>query len=64
MSTEFEAGSSMRSVAGLAAVVAAASVYLYLLSSHLPPGPEPVRSGTEGEDEGGQEYRSGVGLKI
>ncbi|XP_053730313.1 transmembrane protein 41A-B-like [Synchiropus splendidus] len=29
----------MRSIAGLAAIVAAASVYLYLLSTHLPPGP-------------------------
>lgn len=47
----------MRSVAGLAAIVAAASVYLYLLSTHLPPGPKPVRSGSEGEDEGVQEYR-------
>lgn len=49
----------MRSVAGLAAIVAAASVYLYLLSTHLPPGPEHVQPGSEGQDEAVQEYRWG-----
>ncbi|XP_018621550.2 transmembrane protein 41A-A-like isoform X2 [Scleropages formosus] len=38
----------MRSVAGLLAVVAAATFYLYLLSSFLPPGPQ--RLGAEIED--------------
>lgn len=47
----------MRSLAGLAAIVAAASVYLYLLSTHLPPGPKHVQADSEGEDEGVQEYR-------
>lgn len=47
----------MRSLAGLAAIVAAASVYLYLLSTHLPPGPEHLPS--EGEDQGVHEYRYG-----
>ncbi|XP_029377328.1 transmembrane protein 41A-B-like [Echeneis naucrates] len=41
----------MRSLAGLVAVVAGASVYLYLLSTHLPPGP-PLQ-----EDGGVHEYR-------
>ncbi|XP_074531921.1 transmembrane protein 41A-B-like [Halichoeres trimaculatus] len=45
----------MRSLAGLAAIVAAATVYLYLLSTHLPPGPE--HPGSEGEDGESQEYR-------
>ncbi|XP_008296041.1 transmembrane protein 41A-B [Stegastes partitus] len=44
----------MRSVAGLAAIVAAASVYLYLLSAHLPPGPTQPQ---EGQDEGLREFR-------
>ncbi|XP_068578062.1 transmembrane protein 41A-B-like [Cebidichthys violaceus] len=48
----------MRSLAGLAALVAAASVFLYLLSTHLPPGPTHVPPGSaEGEDGGVQEYR-------
>lgn len=47
----------MRSLAGLAAIVAAATVYLYLLSTHLPPGPKQLQPGSEGEDEGVQEYR-------
>ncbi|KAG7218499.1 hypothetical protein INR49_020358 [Caranx melampygus] len=38
-------GPTMRSLAGLAAVVAAATVYLYLLSTHLPPGPGSSRRG-------------------
>ncbi|XP_026165024.1 transmembrane protein 41A-B-like [Mastacembelus armatus] len=45
----------MRSLAGLAAIVAAATVYLYLLSTHLPPGPKLPEA--EGEDAGVQEYR-------
>lgn len=53
------AGSNMRSVAGLAAIVAAASFYLYLLSTHLPPGLEHVQPGSEGQDEAVQEYRCG-----
>ncbi|XP_053292469.1 transmembrane protein 41A-B [Pleuronectes platessa] len=40
----------MRSLAGLAAIVAAASVFLYLLSTHLPPGPEQLQA--RGEDRG------------
>uniref|UniRef100_UPI0037E7A563 transmembrane protein 41A-B-like n=1 Tax=Semicossyphus pulcher TaxID=241346 RepID=UPI0037E7A563 len=47
----------MRSLAGLAAILAAATVYLYLLSTHLPPGPKHVQPDTEGEDEVVQEYR-------
>lgn len=47
----------MRSVAGLAAILAAASVYLYLLSAHLPPGLIPGRSGSGAGDEGVLEYR-------
>lgn len=47
----------MRSLAGLAAIVAAASVYLYLLSTHLPPGPKQLQAASEGEDEGVEEYR-------
>lgn len=49
----------MRSLAGLAAVVAAATVYLYLLSTHLPPGPRQLAAGgTEGEaEEEAHEYR-------
>ncbi|XP_034465292.1 transmembrane protein 41A-B-like isoform X2 [Hippoglossus hippoglossus] len=44
----------MRSLAGLAAIVAAASVFLYLLSTHLPPGPEQLqaRGQDRGEDRG------------
>uniref|UniRef100_A0A3Q3KNA6 VTT domain-containing protein n=1 Tax=Monopterus albus TaxID=43700 RepID=A0A3Q3KNA6_MONAL len=42
-------------VAGLPAIVAAASVCLYLLSTHLPPGPKHLDS--DGEDVGVQEYR-------
>uniref|UniRef100_A0A3B3B4Z2 Transmembrane protein 41A n=1 Tax=Oryzias melastigma TaxID=30732 RepID=A0A3B3B4Z2_ORYME len=40
----------MRSLAGLAAIVAAASVYLYVLSTHLPPGPKQLPAAGEGED--------------
>ncbi|XP_028279969.1 transmembrane protein 41A-B-like [Parambassis ranga] len=47
----------MRSLAGLAAIVAAASVYLYLLSTHLPPGPKQLQAASEGEDDGVEEYR-------
>ncbi|KAM6997008.1 transmembrane protein 41A-B [Tautogolabrus adspersus] len=47
----------MRSLAGLAAIMVAATVYLYLLSTHLPPGPKHVEPGSEGEDGGVQEYR-------
>ncbi|XP_029306372.1 transmembrane protein 41A-B-like [Cottoperca gobio] len=47
----------MRSLAGLGALVAAASFFLYLLSTHLPPGPTRVQPDSEGEDEGVQEYR-------
>ncbi|XP_040904972.1 transmembrane protein 41A-B-like [Toxotes jaculatrix] len=47
----------MRSLTGLAAIVGAASVYLYLLSTHLPPGPKQLQPDAEGEDEGVQEYR-------
>lgn len=47
----------MRSVAGLAAILAAASVYLYLLSAHLPPGPKPRYPGSETGDEGILDYR-------
>ncbi|XP_060896267.1 transmembrane protein 41A-B-like [Labrus mixtus] len=47
----------MRSLAGLAAIMVAATVYLYLLSTHLPPGPKHVEPGAEGEDGGVQEYR-------
>ncbi|KAK9541216.1 hypothetical protein VZT92_001278 [Zoarces viviparus] len=52
----------MRSLAGLAALVAAASVFLYLLSTHLPPGPTRGPPGSaeeeEVEEDGGvQEYR-------
>ncbi|XP_035462137.1 transmembrane protein 41A-B-like [Scophthalmus maximus] len=47
----------MRSLAGLGAIVAAASVYLYLLSSHLPPGHRRPHAGEdEGQDEGVREY--------
>lgn len=45
----------MRSLAGLVALVAAASVYLYLLSTHLPPGPKQPES--DREDGSVQEYR-------
>ncbi|XP_068423375.1 transmembrane protein 41A-B [Clinocottus analis] len=49
----------MRSFAGLAALVAAASVFLYLLSTHLPPGPARGQPGPEGREEGeeGHEHR-------
>uniref|UniRef100_A0A146RLI4 Transmembrane protein 41A n=1 Tax=Fundulus heteroclitus TaxID=8078 RepID=A0A146RLI4_FUNHE len=47
----------MRSLAGLAVIVAAASVYLYLLSAHLPPGPTRLQPGSGQEDEAVQEYR-------
>ena len=47
----------MRSLAGLAAIVAAASVFLYLLSTHLPPGPRHGEPGDEGQDEAVREYR-------
>ncbi|XP_061600731.1 transmembrane protein 41A-B-like [Cololabis saira] len=62
----------MRSLAGLAAIVAAASVYLYLLSTHLPPGPggdqAPAggdqavpagedQAGPAGEDQAAREHR-------
>ncbi|XP_039856674.1 transmembrane protein 41A-B-like [Simochromis diagramma] len=47
----------MRSLTGLAAVVGAASVYLYLLSTHLPPGPKQLQPGSQGEHEEVQEYR-------
>ncbi|XP_028325235.1 transmembrane protein 41A-B-like [Gouania willdenowi] len=49
----------MRSVAGLAALLAAATVYLYLLSAHLPRGPRQAEPGPEAEEpvEEVQEYR-------
>ncbi|XP_054879410.1 transmembrane protein 41A-B-like [Poeciliopsis prolifica] len=54
----------MRSLAGLTVIVATASVYLYLLSTHLPPGPThlppgPTRlqPGPELEGEAVLEYR-------
>ncbi|KAK5615676.1 Transmembrane protein 41A-B [Crenichthys baileyi] len=47
----------MRSLAGLAVIVAAASVYLYLLSTHLPPGPTQLQPGSEQAGEAVQEYR-------
>ncbi|KAG7466959.1 hypothetical protein MATL_G00148130 [Megalops atlanticus] len=54
----------MRSVAGLICVVASATLYLYLLSSYLPPGPRHFRQKNEGEkseenadgDSGAEEY--------
>ncbi|XP_041865794.1 transmembrane protein 41A-B-like [Melanotaenia boesemani] len=46
----------MRSLAGLAAIVAAASVYLYLLSMHLPPGRKQVQPASKGEGEEVEEY--------
>lgn len=46
------AGSNMRSLTGLAAIVGTASVYLYLLSTHLPPGPKALQPGTEEEEHG------------
>ncbi|KAM9726714.1 transmembrane protein 41A-B-like [Menidia menidia] len=46
----------MRSVAGLLAIVAAATVYLYLLSTHLPPGPKPSGPGPDGEPGEAQEF--------
>ncbi|XP_049456271.1 transmembrane protein 41A-B-like [Epinephelus fuscoguttatus] len=47
----------MRSLAGLAAIMGAATVYLYLLSSHLPRVPTHVQPGSEGEDEAVGDYR-------
>lgn len=51
----------MRSLAGLAAIVAAASVFLYLLSTHLPPRDRdrarPGGPGSTGEDDGDQQFR-------
>ncbi|XP_030011806.1 transmembrane protein 41A-B-like [Sphaeramia orbicularis] len=48
----------MRSLAGLAAIVAAATVYLYLLSSHLPTGHKHLQADTEeAEEPVEQEYR-------
>ncbi|XP_076016594.1 transmembrane protein 41A-B-like [Genypterus blacodes] len=48
----------MRSLAALVATVAAATFYLYLLSAYLPPGPEHLQPGPEGEEErGGQQLR-------
>ncbi|XP_061645724.1 transmembrane protein 41A-B-like [Phyllopteryx taeniolatus] len=41
----------MRSLAGLAATLAAASVYLYVLSTHLPPADEHLRPASPGEPE-------------
>ncbi|XP_072246429.1 transmembrane protein 41A-B [Leuresthes tenuis] len=46
----------MRALAGLAAIVAASSVYLYLLSTHLPPGPKQLQAASEGETEEDQGY--------
>lgn len=47
----------MRSIAGLVAIVAAASVYLYLLSTHLPRGQKPHAPGSELEkDQAEHEY--------
>ncbi|AWP14607.1 putative transmembrane protein 41A-B-like [Scophthalmus maximus] len=55
---------TMRSLAGLGAIVAAASVYLYLLSSHLPPGHRRPHAGEdEGQDEGVREYSSLVSFQ-
>ncbi|XP_023819369.1 transmembrane protein 41A-B [Oryzias latipes] len=47
----------MRSLAGLAAIVAAASVYLYVLSTHLPPGPKQLPPDTEGADAQELDFR-------
>nr|XP_015800218.2 transmembrane protein 41A-B [Nothobranchius furzeri] len=47
----------MRSLAGLAAIVGTASVYLYLLSTHLPPGPKRHQSASEEDGEAEQEDR-------
>ncbi|XP_014829979.1 PREDICTED: transmembrane protein 41A-B-like [Poecilia mexicana] len=47
----------MRSLAGLTGIVATASVYLYLLSTHLPPGPTQLQPGSEQEGEADREYR-------
>ncbi|XP_033932864.1 transmembrane protein 41A-B-like isoform X1 [Pseudochaenichthys georgianus] len=46
----------MRSVVGLGALVAAASFFLYLLSTHLPPGTKRLQSASEGEEETLGEY--------
>lgn len=46
----------MRSLAGLAAIIAAASVYLYLLSTHLPPGPKHLHPASEGGAEKDEDY--------
>ncbi|XP_060943386.1 transmembrane protein 41A-B-like [Limanda limanda] len=45
----------MRSLAGLVAIVAAASVFLYLLSTHLPPGPEQLQARGEDREDRGQD---------
>ncbi|XP_054456711.1 transmembrane protein 41A-B-like [Anoplopoma fimbria] len=48
----------MRSLVGLAAILAASSVFLYLLSTHLPPGPKHHHPGSEEVEDGAvQEYR-------
>ncbi|XP_043992660.1 transmembrane protein 41A-B-like [Gambusia affinis] len=47
----------MRSLAGLIVIVATASVYLYLLSTHLSPGPTQLQPGSEPEGEAVREYR-------
>ena len=47
----------MRSLAGLGALVAAASFFLYLLSTHLPPGTKHLQPASEGEEETVEEYR-------
>lgn len=47
----------MRSLAALAATVAAATFYLYLLSAYLPPGPVHLQPGPGGEDRASQHYR-------
>ncbi|KAM4590783.1 transmembrane protein 41A-B-like [Odontesthes bonariensis] len=46
----------MRAIAGLGAILAAASVYLYLLSTHLPPGPKRLQAASGGEAEEDQGY--------
>uniref|UniRef100_A0A8C6S9A6 Transmembrane protein 41A n=1 Tax=Neogobius melanostomus TaxID=47308 RepID=A0A8C6S9A6_9GOBI len=47
----------MRSLVGLAAIVGAASVYLYLLSAHLPRVVRPSEPGAELEDQDEQELK-------
>ncbi|XP_034072388.1 transmembrane protein 41A-B-like [Gymnodraco acuticeps] len=46
----------MRSLVGLGALVAAASFFLYLLSTHLPPGTKRLQPASEGEEETVEEY--------